>query len=1586
MYINKIKHHITYKIASLIVAVVFLTNDLVPDLAYKGADEVSTLSPTSRFSPIKVTANPQAADPRDAWKVTGGGEDLKKADGITAFKDDIGFAYISVMIGQFLDELQSLSAKGVSPRGLNEQLDGFKAGIERTVPHASEKFDRYRFKEMTWDGRAVCLPWIKESAGNNSGRTVILRYSMEPEPGTQQLFEMSTGARGRKVFVSISDTPGDRMDLKQALAGIQAELGASSRLSFSEDMPRSPFVAINAGLIGGADAEENVRLALKEVIAKALVSAGDGEIGVELTRDAEGIVLNIRSSSRETFGWFEEGIEEPKRTLFLAGGFVSVDRHWGMEEWKETVQVHFPDSPAIEIRQWKTLEEISAINDAAKRSDQAGEEEKSGLTATHHMYAFDFNAMKGTLGNGFSPKKALFIGPYHNIQDIVGFVAAYPEVEEIHLAEVDAETFSWLQRAIHAAHISGPRVFGYRTTALALPEALKGQIDLVYDKYVFAAAYFSPGQIKESGDQIKKVLTDGGVHVTAGNADRFPGYPEGETEMSLLAQVSDYTIFVKDGRGLMPVISSFSEHHGILEELKPFDDTDPRVILNFDAHSDKHWFWKLANKFLKMKIPEDVGTWGTIAEMHGHQVLWMEPEAARGYWGKKTKEILEKVKASGKPVIVSIDLDYFSLTQYPYYAKAYHADRDEAKKRIAEIITFLKDNDIPVEKICLSESRDWLAPDAEEDEGYVDFLKQEIARQFQGLSFQRTYGHKGDGTLVAAGTRAWAEWFGIKYENNIRAFAAFWEMFRPFYRPIKFLNKDHGEQSADEWRQRLKGMGVIYLTGSFFAAATTAALWWFGVPLDFSGWNYIWRGAVMFFIGTIEGHLLYNLEIAPIKDWAPLVKDDRAAEEITVSAAYDAAERSANTLMREHKISLAAEGDGKEFAFELVDKNEYLEAYAYSIMGDTEPPGDNAFRVRVRSDGKVAGYIDVYKNYIRYGFNDPSEERIVAIGVLEAFSHKRGGKYTGIGRSLMSLAMGIVKSKGYSEMIVMNAEADSRGFYQKIGFNEKLLADPKDDRMVRALVFKFSERPLPALGIVYKPDADAAEPAVELGHNHLTIGERHVVSWSATDACPYKCIFCGNTPDIKDLSTEAAKELMFRIRRFTPEAKVFIFSGGEPTLRKDLPELIDHAHGLGFDIRINTSGINLTEEILTRLEKYKGGIRISLHSCDEEIEDRLTNRKGHLGVATRALEVLAHRRIATTVVTVVTAINYERVKDMIGVLSKYPLEGWRLQQFVPRGRGAAQKDALGVSVKDFSALRRAMKQVPKPPFPIVCIGANSPMYERYYQLTTPGEAVLTEFGLEREIRLGSMFDVTSSADLASREVKAVAEYLREAGQERADDRQTVCTIDKLYEKAIVNGVWDAIVLAADEAQKNGQKIILALDDSWIPRTGESGALNMQMLAILNDLPEKLRKRGVENVVFVRGRGEDVIGRIMEQKDERTPFGNIIVIGGAGITDIGQSNRFMELRGQDKNDHAFLFGVDPENLSDTTGRQLLEMYLLALKVRSGGDISPLDQKFIKVSADIHGRSRVYTFKPVAPYNLEEFRGAIELYKNEIENKA
>ncbi|MBA1265727.1 pyrroloquinoline quinone biosynthesis protein PqqE [Stutzerimonas stutzeri] len=112
-----------------------------------------------------------------------------------------------------------------------------------------------------------------------------------------------------------------------------------------------------------------------------------------------------------------------------------------------------------------------------------------------------------------------------------------------------------------------------------------------------------------------------------------------------------------------------------------------------------------------------------------------------------------------------------------------------------------------------------------------------------------------------------------------------------------------------------------------------------------------------------------------------------------------------------------------------------------------------------------------------------------------------------------------------------------------------------------------------------------------------------------TYQCPLQCVFCSNPRNFADyrkdeLSTAEWIDVMSQARALG--ALQIGFSGGEPTLRKDLETLVAEADRMGYYTNLITSGLGLTE---ARLRALKAAglrhIQLGFQSTDPGVAKQL---------------------------------------------------------------------------------------------------------------------------------------------------------------------------------------------------------------------------------------------------------------------------------------------------------------------------------------------------------------------------------------------
>lgn len=131
-----------------------------------------------------------------------------------------------------------------------------------------------------------------------------------------------------------------------------------------------------------------------------------------------------------------------------------------------------------------------------------------------------------------------------------------------------------------------------------------------------------------------------------------------------------------------------------------------------------------------------------------------------------------------------------------------------------------------------------------------------------------------------------------------------------------------------------------------------------------------------------------------------------------------------------------------------------------------------------------------------------------------------------------------------------------------------------------------------------------------------------------TYRCPLQCPYCSNPLDFAKREKELTTAQWIKVFEEAREmgAVQIGFSGGEPLVRKDLPELIRAARDLGFYTNLITSGIGLTEKKIDAFaEAGLDHIQISFQASDETLNAALAgNAKAFRQKLDMAKAVKAH--------------------------------------------------------------------------------------------------------------------------------------------------------------------------------------------------------------------------------------------------------------------------------------------------------------------------------------------------------------------------
>jgi uncharacterized radical SAM superfamily Fe-S cluster-containing enzyme len=132
-----------------------------------------------------------------------------------------------------------------------------------------------------------------------------------------------------------------------------------------------------------------------------------------------------------------------------------------------------------------------------------------------------------------------------------------------------------------------------------------------------------------------------------------------------------------------------------------------------------------------------------------------------------------------------------------------------------------------------------------------------------------------------------------------------------------------------------------------------------------------------------------------------------------------------------------------------------------------------------------------------------------------------------------------------------------------------------------------------------------------------------------THKCNLSCNYCYYpNRHAEELSTKQIKRM---IKEFSGD--FIVLSGGEPTIRKDLFELIGYARRLNKHVTLSTNGLKLSEKKIVKKRKNLGLslVHFSLNGVSNAILKRMHNKDNQLRYKLKALDNLKRYNIPTMI-------------------------------------------------------------------------------------------------------------------------------------------------------------------------------------------------------------------------------------------------------------------------------------------------------------------------------------------------------------------
>ena len=181
-----------------------------------------------------------------------------------------------------------------------------------------------------------------------------------------------------------------------------------------------------------------------------------------------------------------------------------------------------------------------------------------------------------------------------------------------------------------------------------------------------------------------------------------------------------------------------------------------------------------------------------------------------------------------------------------------------------------------------------------------------------------------------------------------------------------------------------------------------------------------------------------------------------------------------------------------------------------------------------------------------------------------------------------------------------------------------------------------------------------------------------------TYRCNNNCGHCYNarSRSFPEMTTQQWKQVLDRC--WQAGIPHIVFTGGEPTLREDLPELIAYAENLGQITGINTNGRKLKDpQFVQRLvDAGLDHVQITFESSDSSIHDQMQGVAGAWQDTLQGIKNVVSSSLYMMTNTTMLRTNIHTIPQTLDLLAELKVPTVGLNALIHAGKGKANQNGL----------------------------------------------------------------------------------------------------------------------------------------------------------------------------------------------------------------------------------------------------------------------------------------------------------------------
>jgi radical SAM protein with 4Fe4S-binding SPASM domain len=191
-----------------------------------------------------------------------------------------------------------------------------------------------------------------------------------------------------------------------------------------------------------------------------------------------------------------------------------------------------------------------------------------------------------------------------------------------------------------------------------------------------------------------------------------------------------------------------------------------------------------------------------------------------------------------------------------------------------------------------------------------------------------------------------------------------------------------------------------------------------------------------------------------------------------------------------------------------------------------------------------------------------------------------------------------------------------------------------------------------------------------------------------TFRCQNDCIHCyaGGPHSTPELTTEQWKTAIDKLS----DVGVFIltFTGGEPTLRDDLPELLQYAQNKGIVTGLISNGRRLKDKAYVATLERSGldFVQITLESHKADIHDLMTKTRGSWKETLQGIQNAVQSKIYVSTNTTLSKYNAEDFLTTVDFIKGLSVDAFGCNSLIYSGKAPGASDEFALSTDELKTL------------------------------------------------------------------------------------------------------------------------------------------------------------------------------------------------------------------------------------------------------------------------------------------------------------